>query len=242
MAVPLRASALVDLNFEGLQDTEAVLNYYDGGAGSLGSGPGANRGVTFSADATAFIQSNQSSGNVTDTGGFGGESSSYTAMLFCGECQSTDDVATIDVSGGLNGVPVPLPQCVSIALPAPAVTQTVQHLLFSLDGTGSLLGTLTSPAPTAATADATGDGNCDEYGNASNPGAPFWPIRFTSPRISTEPRGSSIVFAGSLLYDGFLTTSAFLTLAERSPGTFHVAAVRTGIPWGCALPKAVPRQ
>ena len=35
------------LTFNGLQNREEVLNYYDGGTGSLGSGPGTNYGITF---------------------------------------------------------------------------------------------------------------------------------------------------------------------------------------------------
>lgn len=35
------------LNFGGLNDGEEVLNYYNGGFGSQGSGPGPNFGITF---------------------------------------------------------------------------------------------------------------------------------------------------------------------------------------------------
>jgi hypothetical protein len=51
-AFSANASDIV-LNFAGLNGTaeEAPLNYYDGGTGSLGSGPGPNYGITFGADA-----------------------------------------------------------------------------------------------------------------------------------------------------------------------------------------------
>jgi hypothetical protein len=39
----------VSLNFAGLQDTELVNNYYNGGSGSAGSGPGPNYGSLFPA-------------------------------------------------------------------------------------------------------------------------------------------------------------------------------------------------
>jgi len=42
------ASPFFFLDFGGLQDGEEVLTYYDGGFGSLGSGPGPNFGITFS--------------------------------------------------------------------------------------------------------------------------------------------------------------------------------------------------
>ena len=51
-AAPLRAQFV--LTFEGLQDGEEVLNYYDGGTGSFGSGPGPNYGVTFGSSALAL--------------------------------------------------------------------------------------------------------------------------------------------------------------------------------------------
>jgi hypothetical protein len=45
------------LNFVGLGDQEAIANYYDGGFGGSGSGPGPNFGITFGADSLALISS-----------------------------------------------------------------------------------------------------------------------------------------------------------------------------------------
>jgi len=45
----------VTLTFQGLQDQEPVLNYYDGGFGGFGSGPGPNYGITFGTDAIAIV-------------------------------------------------------------------------------------------------------------------------------------------------------------------------------------------
>lgn len=50
-----RAAATTVLTFEGLKSFEQVGNYYNGGYGSLGSGPGPNYGVTFSANGVAYI-------------------------------------------------------------------------------------------------------------------------------------------------------------------------------------------
>lgn len=48
------ANAAVDvLDFSGLQNNEAVLSYYGGGTGSLGSGGGPNYGVVFGSDTIA---------------------------------------------------------------------------------------------------------------------------------------------------------------------------------------------
>jgi hypothetical protein len=43
------------LTFEGLQDNEQILNYYNGGFGGNGSGPGPNFGITFGSDSLALI-------------------------------------------------------------------------------------------------------------------------------------------------------------------------------------------
>lgn len=40
-------AAVIDINFDTLQNDELVNNYYNGGLGSLGSGPGPNDGVVF---------------------------------------------------------------------------------------------------------------------------------------------------------------------------------------------------
>jgi len=65
------------LTFEGLQDNEEVLNYYDGGFGSDGSGPGPNYGITFNSDALALI--NDQNGG---TGNFAGNPSGDTTLYF----------------------------------------------------------------------------------------------------------------------------------------------------------------
>jgi hypothetical protein len=46
------------LTFEGLQQDEQILNYYNGGTGSLGSGPGPSWGITFGTSALALISGN----------------------------------------------------------------------------------------------------------------------------------------------------------------------------------------
>jgi hypothetical protein len=51
-AMPARANTAVSFNFSGLSTGEQVLGYFAGGAGSLGSGPGPNYGITFSPNAT----------------------------------------------------------------------------------------------------------------------------------------------------------------------------------------------
>jgi hypothetical protein len=72
----------VTLNFEGLQDNEPILNYYNGGlgggvGGGVGSGPGPNYGVVFGADALAIVS--ESAGG---TGNFSGNPSGNTIAFF----------------------------------------------------------------------------------------------------------------------------------------------------------------
>lgn len=65
------------LTFEGLQDAEQVQNFYNGGTGGNGSGPGSNFGVSFSTNALALID--------TDNGGagnFANEPSASTIVFF----------------------------------------------------------------------------------------------------------------------------------------------------------------
>jgi hypothetical protein len=58
------ANATIVLTLVGLQDQEQILNYYDGGLGGSGSGPGPNYGITFEADSLALIsQDNGGTGN-----------------------------------------------------------------------------------------------------------------------------------------------------------------------------------
>jgi hypothetical protein len=70
-------AAVIVLDFEGLQDLETVQEFYNGGTGGNGSGPGTNLGASFSPDALAIID--QDAGG---TGNFGGEPSPDTILFF----------------------------------------------------------------------------------------------------------------------------------------------------------------
>ena len=58
------ANTTITLTFVGLQDQGPILNYYDGGFGGFGSGPGPSDGITFEADSRTLIS--------IDNGGTGG--------------------------------------------------------------------------------------------------------------------------------------------------------------------------
>lgn len=77
LAVPRQAKATTTvLDFEGLQNLESILNFYDGGAGSLGSvGPDYN--ITFGSDALALIDA-----DAGGSGNFANEPSPDTIAFF----------------------------------------------------------------------------------------------------------------------------------------------------------------
>ena len=65
------------LTFEGLGDLEPVGDFYNGGLGGNGSGPGPNFGVTFSSNSLAIIDA-----DAGGTGNIGGEPTPDTVLFF----------------------------------------------------------------------------------------------------------------------------------------------------------------
>jgi PEP-CTERM motif-containing protein len=81
------------LNFEGLADSEPIADFYNGGLGGSGSGPGYAFGITFSANTLALIDS--------DAGGsglFANEPSSRTVFTYNGSS------ATLNMPGGFTDI------------------------------------------------------------------------------------------------------------------------------------------
>jgi len=85
-------TGMLTLGFEGLQDHEDVLDFYNAGKGSRGSGPGPNYGIVFSANATAFVD-----GSTGGTGNTSGEPSPPTTLTFL-----SGTAATMTVAGGFD--------------------------------------------------------------------------------------------------------------------------------------------
>jgi VPDSG-CTERM motif len=92
LAAGTSARAAITLTFEGLQNNEEILNYYNGGFGGNGSGPGPNYGITFGSDSLALIAS-----SAGGTGNFSGQPSGVTTMYFLG---GPGDV--MNVAAGFN--------------------------------------------------------------------------------------------------------------------------------------------
>lgn len=87
-----RAHATTVLTFEGLKDNEPILNFYDGGLGGNGSGPGPNDGITFSQNSLALIKNSDGG-----SGNFAGEPSPDTVAYFLsGGADTLNDPAGFD--------------------------------------------------------------------------------------------------------------------------------------------------
>jgi hypothetical protein len=108
------------LDFNSFQIGEEVLGYYDGGFGSLGTGPGPSLGITFSSDFVTVAQ-----------GVFG--------PPFQGE-ELTSTSGTMDVVPGFSG---PFSFYYTNSGPDGTV-----NLYSGLDGGGSLVGTIALPRST----------------------------------------------------------------------------------------------
>lgn len=75
-AMSAASAAVVTLDFEGLENNEQILNFYNGGTGSLGSS-GVNYGIVFGTNALALVDSDAGGG-----GNFANEPSPSTIMFF----------------------------------------------------------------------------------------------------------------------------------------------------------------
>lgn len=98
------------LDFNNLQIGEEVLGYYDGGFGSLGTGPGPSLGITFSSDFVTVAQGvfgppfqgeelTSTSGTMDVVPGFSGPFSFY----YTNSGNSGPEEGTVNLYSGLDG-------------------------------------------------------------------------------------------------------------------------------------------
>ncbi|HEY1603598.1 MAG TPA: hypothetical protein VGG64_28615 [Pirellulales bacterium] len=111
------------LTFEGLQNLEPIDNYYNGGFGGDGSGPGPNYGITFGSDSLAVIDAADGG-----TGNFSNAPSGDSIAFFL---NGTGDV--MDVAAGFD---TGFSFYYSAAQPGSVAVYS------GLDGTGTLLSSL----------------------------------------------------------------------------------------------------
>jgi hypothetical protein len=124
--IPVQAAG-ISLNFEGLKNFEPVQNFYNGGLGGFGSGPGTNVGASFSSNALAVIDR-----DAGGDGNFGGEPSPSTVLFFL-----TGSAATLNYSAGFTtGF-----SFYYSAIELPGVIKVYDDL----NATGNLLATLNLP-------------------------------------------------------------------------------------------------
>lgn len=131
------SAAITVLTFEGLGDFESVSNYYNGGFGGNGSGPGTNYGVTFSDSALALIDS-----DAGGSGYIGGEPSPSTGLFFVG-----DTAIMTYATGFTTGF-----SFYYTAINFPGVVKVYD----GLDGTGNLLASIVLPKTISDGGDPTG--------------------------------------------------------------------------------------
>lgn len=181
-----QAWASVVLNFAGLNGTseEGPGSYYDGGYGSLGSGPGPNYGITFGSDAITCSGRLAGGCNTELIPGGPGANAVYFVS-------GTGDV--MDVSAGFtNGF--------SFYYTSPNDSGTVD-VYSGLDGTGTLLASLTLPTTT----DGADQPGCD--------GTDFCP--YTAFGVTFSGTAESVDFSGVENQIAF----ADITLGSAEPGT-----------------------
>jgi hypothetical protein len=154
------------LTFEGLQDEETVSNYYNGGLGGNGSGPGPNYGITFESNALAII-SNQNGGS----GNFAGNPSGDTIVFFL---SGVGDV--MNVAGGFTS---------GFSFFYSAINDPGTVTVYSgADATGTVLATLNLPI----TASNAGNSVC-----GSDQFCPFVPfgVSFSGTAMSVDFSGTA---------------------------------------------------
>jgi PEP-CTERM motif len=130
------ANATITLTFVGLQDQEPILNYYNGGLGGFGSGPGPNFGILFEADSPAAISEDNGG-----TGDFNGAPFDTVAFFEGGP----GDVMNV-ASGFTTGL--------SFYYASPSAPGSVT-VWSGLDGSGTQLANVTLPTTPA------GGAGCD---------------------------------------------------------------------------------
>ena len=114
------------VNFGRLKNLEFISQFYDGGTGSLGSGPGPNYGLQFTANAQAIISAAKGG-----SGNFIGNPGGLPVMFF-----QTGNTATITATNGIQ---------TAIWFYYSALQTGSATVYSGPNGTGTILGSLTLP-------------------------------------------------------------------------------------------------
>jgi len=128
----------VVLNMSGLGDEEAILNYFNGGYGGNGSGPGPADGIVFSSNSLAIISESQGGSGNFDNNPSGGP----IAFFLSGSAD------TMDVAAGFN---------TGFSFYYSTIETGSVTVWSGLDGTGTLLATINLAANTPGAGCPAGD-------------------------------------------------------------------------------------
>lgn len=129
LGAPQAQASVTVLTFEGLTNLESVDNFYNGGLGGSGSGPGTNYGVSFSSNSLALI-----SDTAGGTGNFDANQlpSPSTALFFL-----SGGAATMNVAAGFD---------TGFSFYYAAINYSGSIKVYDgLNATGNVLATLTLP-------------------------------------------------------------------------------------------------
>ena len=127
------------LTFEGLENLEPAQEFYNGGFGGFGSGPGPSLGISFSSNSLALIDA-----DAGGSGNIGGEPSPSTVLFF------------LTGSGAVMNVPAGFTEGFSFFYSAPFFDSTV-NVYSDVNATGTLLAQIPLPrTPNNGAPDPTG--------------------------------------------------------------------------------------
>jgi len=181
---------------ESFQDQEEVLNYFSGGTGSLGSGPGPADGVTFTSNFTAFLSADD--GGI---GTFAGNPNGDMAFTFVANSQA----AVMDV---------PLGFTTGLAFEYAELSTPESIYIYSgIAGTGTLLATLALPV----TGNGFTSGNPACQNSSDDQFCPF-----TAIGVDFAGTAESVVFTET---EGQVALDA-LTLGSDIPATSEPGALK----------------
>jgi hypothetical protein len=141
-SAPRASAAVIVLDFEGLGDLEQVLDFYNGGFGGAGSGPGPDYGIQFGSASLAVIDS-----DAGGSGNFANEPSPDTILFFL------SGSAVMNVLDGFD---------TGFSFFYTSTSFAGQVTVYDgLNATGNILATLNLPAlGSGCGGDPTGDFNC----------------------------------------------------------------------------------
>ncbi len=205
LALPVLSAAQAKgiVNFSGLKNLEFINQYYDGGTGSLGSGPGHDFGLQFTANAQAIVSASKGG-----SGDFIGNLGSYPVMFF-----QTGLNITMTATYGIQ---------TALYFYYSALQQGVATVYAGPNGTGNILASITLPP---------NNSGCNTY-KLCVWSAVGVPLSATAGSINFAGVADYLAIAtmvlGRPLPDAIELTSSQNPSAQGEPVTFTAAITATG--------------